>query len=411
MQTLTSFGVFGCSWRWALAFALLLPALVPHAAAPRTQVAQLAAESVFAVASSISSREDPGVNFPPAYGNLYYRPIEKPDYPRNPRVAAKGLYATLYSVATPSRLDELIQIADTTEINSLVIDVKDDRGHLLWPMAAAERYHPEANRKTLMKDPGVLLERLRRHRIYPIARVVVFKDPSYATAHASSAILDPATGGPYTSRDGLHWSSPYDRDFRAYNLAIAREAAAAGFREIQFDYVRFPDVSRSRKLDYRNPAAQSKAQAIQSFLLEARGVLVPLQVYVAADVFGLVCTTLDDMNIGQYWEAISNAVDYLCPMMYPSHYGPDVYGFRVPDKEPYGVIARGLDDALRRNKNLATPATLRPWLQGFTATWLPEYRSYGVTEIKAQIRACQERGIDSYLIWNAANRYQPAAFR
>jgi hypothetical protein len=136
-----------------------------------------------------------------------------------------------------------------------------------------------------------------------------------------------------------------------------------------------------------------------------------LQVYVAADVFGMVCTTLDDMNIGQYWEAISNAVDYLCPMMYPSHYGPDVYGFRVPDKEPYGVIARGLDDALRRNANLATPAMMRPWIQGFTATWLPEYRSYGVAEIKEQIRACKERGIDSYLVWNAANRYQPAAFR
>jgi len=400
-----------------LLLGLVTLALSAHPSALRaaglaTQVAQAAAaESVFSVASSVSAREDPGNKFPPAYANLYYRPIEKREYRSNPRVAAKGLYATLYTVATPRRLNELIQIADTTEINSLVIDVKDDRGNLLWPMAAAERYHPEANRKTMMRDPGPLLERLRRHGIYPIARVVVFKDPSYAAAHASTAILDPATGRPYTSRDGLTWASPYDRDFRAYNLEVAREAAIAGFREIQFDYVRFPDVSRSRRLDYRNPTAQSKSQAIQSFLLESRGVLVPLEVYVAADVFGMICTTLDDMNIGQYWEAISNAVDYICPMMYPSHYGPEVYGFRVPDKEPYGVIARGLDDALRRDANLATPALMRPWLQGFTASWLPEYRSYGVAEIKAQIRACTERGIDSYLIWNAANRYNPAAYR
>jgi hypothetical protein len=252
---------------------------------------------------------------------------------------------------------------------------------------------------------------LRERSIYLIARVVTFKDPSFAKTHPALGILDAATGRAYESGDGLRWASPYSREFRDYNLAVAREAAAAGFQEIQFDYIRFPDVGRRRRLTYPEANGESKAHAVQSFLLEARLQLAPLQAYLAADVFGLVCTTVDDMDIGQYWEAVSNAVDYVCPMMYPSHYGNEVYGLRVPDLEPYAVIHRGVQDALRRNQNLATPAQLRPWLQGFTATWLKEHRRYGVAEIKAQIRALADRGVDSYLIWNPSNRYDSAAFR
>jgi hypothetical protein len=364
----------------------------------------------YEVSASVAGSGGPEVIYPPAYSDLIYRPIVKAEYPTNPRVAAKGLYVTLYTAASSTRLSELIRIADTTAINALVIDVKDDRGHLLFPTRAAEQFHPTA-KKPMLKDVGPLLRRLQEHNIYPIARIVTFKDPSYTAAHPEKAILDPARGKPYQSRDKLTWATPYDSDFRAYNLAIAREAALAGFREIQFDYIRFPDVSRSRRLDYRDSSGQSKSRTIQSFLLEARGQLAPLQVYVAADIFGLVCTVSDDMNIGQYWEAVSNAADYLCPMMYPSHYGPDVYGFPVPDREPYGVIARGLEDSLERNRNLATPAQLRPWLQAFTASWIKGHRSYGVAEVQAQIRACRERGIDSYLIWNPSNRYATAAFR
>jgi hypothetical protein len=364
----------------------------------------------YEVSASVAGSGGPEVPYPPAYANLVYRPIQKPAYPNNPRVAAKGLYATLYTAASATRLNALLRMADSTDVNALVIDVKDDRGHLLFPTEAARRFHPTAKRP-LLKDVAPLIRRLQEHKVYPIARIVTFKDPSYTAAHPEKAILDPASGQPYKSRDGLTWATPYDREFRAYNLAVAREAARAGFREIQFDYIRFPDVSRSRRLDYRDSSGQSKAHTIQSFLLEARGQLAPLQVYVAADIFGLVCTVSDDMNIGQYWEAVSNAVDYLCPMMYPSHYGPDVYGFPVPDREPYGVIAHGLDDALERNRNLATPAQLRPWLQAFTASWVRGHRSYGVAEVQAQIRACRERGIDSYLIWNPSNRYTAAAYR
>ncbi len=399
-------------WAWLWVLGLVCVAELGAAAGREVVQPGLAVTGVsvgYDVDSSLAGSGLPEVMYPADYAGLVYRPLTKLEYEGNPRVDARGVYATLYSVSG-SRLDELIRLADTTDINALVIDFKDDRGDLLMPTEAARRYHPGA-KDPVMKDVGPLIKRLKEHGIYPIARIVTFKDPSYTRAHPGKAIMDPETRKPYESRDGLTWASPYDPDFRAYNLALAREAAEAGFREIQFDYIRFPDVSRSRKLDYRNASGVSKAQSIQDFLLEARGQLAPMRVYLAADIFGLVCTVRDDMNIGQYWEAVSNAVDYLCPMMYPSHYGPDVYGFRVPDKEPYGVIARGLDDSLKRNRNLVAPAELRPWLQAFTASWLKDYRTYGITEVKEQIRACRERGIQSYLIWNPGNRYTAGAYR
>ncbi|MFM1945368.1 MAG: hypothetical protein RI897_4350 [Verrucomicrobiota bacterium] len=392
-----------------LVFGTALGAVAAGREAVQSPLAVTGPSIGYDVDASVAGSGMPEVVYPAGYADLVYRPLAKVEYEGNPRVDAKGVYATLYSVSG-ARLDELIRLADTTDINALVIDFKDDRGDLLMPTAAVRRYHPGA-KEPVMKDVAPLIKRLKEHGIYPIARIVTFKDPSYTRAHPSKAIMDPATGKPYESRDGLTWASPYDSDFRAYNLALAREAAAAGFREIQFDYIRFPDVSISRKLDYRNPTGISKAQSIQDFLLEARGQLAPLRVYLAADIFGLVPTVRDDMNIGQYWEAVSNAADYLCPMMYPSHYGPGVYGFPVPDKEPHGVLARGLDDSLKRNRNLVTPAELRPWLQAFTASWLKEYRTYGITEVKEQIRACRERGIESYLIWNPGNRYTPGAYR
>jgi hypothetical protein len=399
---------------WIATFALVSA----HTAAVQTgPPAAPRPEPAHATNGSAVSRPEPTggsggrhVVWPAAFARLNYSPIEKPEHAGNSRRDVKGLYVTRYSAGS-ARLDELIEIADQTSINAFVIDVKDDRGDLLFRTEAAAKYNPEANRKALREDPRPLLQRLKAKNIYCIARIVTFKDPSFASAHPQKAILNDRTGKPFQSTDGMTWASPYDSDFREYNLDVAREAAAAGFQEIQFDYIRFPDVARTARLNYRNSGGQSKAQTVQSFLLEARRRLSPLKVYIAADVFGLVCTTVDDMDIGQYWEAMSNAVDYICPMMYPSHYANRSYGLRVPDRQPYELIDRGIHDALGRNHNLATPARLRPWIQGFTATWIKEYRDYGVAEVKAQIKALADNGVTSFLVWNPSNRYLKEAYR
>ncbi len=344
------------------------------------------------------------------FANLDYSPIPKPAYEGNPRVDARALYVSL-NVLASERFDEILKLLDETELNALVIDYKDDVGWLMTKSATAARLVPVANDKAKYDDIAELIKKLKARNIYLIARIVTFKDPMFAKAHPEKAIMNNRTGQVFKSEDGLSWASPHDREFRDYNIGIAKEAAAAGFNEIQFDYIRFPDVPRTMDLDYRNTTGASKAQAIQSFLLEARRELAPLKVYVAADVFGLVTVTKDDMRIGQYWEAVSNAVDYICPMMYPSHYANRSYGLDVPDQYPYELIDRSLRDALKRNRAMETPAQIRPWLQGFTASWVKGHINYTPAQVKAQIKAAADNGVKSYLMWHPSGKYNAAAYK
>lgn len=346
------------------------------------------------------------------YPELDYSPIEKVyEYPNNPRVEVKGIYLTKYSAAG-KRIDELIEMANRTEINTFVIDVKDDKGDMLFYSETAQKYAPAANNAAYIKDMEAFMQKLRDNNIYAIARIVCFKDNKYADAHPDRVITYRDSGKPFTNSDKLVWVSAYDRDLWNYNIGVAKEAAKWGFNEIQFDYVRFP-ASAGGKLDsslnYRNHNNESKPQAIQEFLKQARRELSPLEVYISADIYGMVGTTNNDMGLGQYWEAVSNVVDYVSPMKYPSHYGNGEYGLKVPDAEPYKTIYYSTRDSVARNKNIETPATIRPWIQDFTASWVKGYIRYGEKEIREQIRALNENGVTEYMLWNARNRYTEEA--
>lgn len=333
------------------------------------------------------------------------------EYPNNPRVEVKGIYLTLYS-ASGARLDKLIEMSKRTEINTFVIDVKDDNGFMLFATEAAEKYNPAANAKAPVKDIKALMQKLKDNNIYTIARIVSFKDPSYAAKHPDKAIVYKDTNKPFSNSDGLIWVSAHDRELWDYNLEVAKEAAAAGFNEIQFDYVRFPASNGGKLdkvLDYRNEKNESKPETIQNYLKYAREQLSPLGVYISADIYGLVGSVSDDMALGQYWEAVSNVVDYVSPMMYPSHYANHTYGLPVPDAYPYETIYYGTKDAVSRNKNIETPATIRPWIQAFTAKWVPGYIRYGDKEVELQIKALEDNGVKEYLLWNAGNTYPEGA--
>jgi len=346
------------------------------------------------------------------YRNLDYSPQNKVDeYPDNPRVKVKGIYLTIHS-AGGSRLDSLIEMAKRTDINAFVIDVKDDSGHMLFPTKAAEKFAPKANINAPIKDINAFMKKLKDNNIYTIARIVTFKDPVYTETYPDRAIIDKRTGKPHTNNDGLRWASPYDRQLWEYDVSVAKEAAEAGFNEIQFDYARFPASNGGKLdsvLDYRNTQNETKPQAIQDFLKYAYKELSPYHVYIGADVYGLVGSVTDDMGIGQYWEAISNVVDYICPMMYPSHYANYTYGLPVPDAYPYETIYHSTKDSITRNRNIETPAIIRPWIQDFTASWVDGHIEYGEEEVRAQIRAMEENGIDEFMLWNPNNQYTEAA--
>ncbi|WP_461207692.1 putative glycoside hydrolase [Clostridium sp. DL1XJH146] len=345
------------------------------------------------------------------FTDLDFQPRDKQIYEDNKPVKVKGIYLTKYSTSG-KKIDQLISMAKSSGINTFVIDVKDDRGEMLFYSQAAAIHAPEANDTIIIKDISAFIQKLKDNGIYTIARIVSFKDPIYSNDNLDRCIIYKDTKEVYKSGDGLAWASAYDRNLWEYNVDVAKEAAEAGFNEIQFDYVRFP-ASGGGKLDeivdYRNEKNESKPKAIQEYLKYAYDELSPYHVYIGADVYGLVGSVQDDMSLGQYWEAISNVVDYICPMMYPSHYAEYTYGVAVPDADPYDLLLYGARDAVLRNDNIKTPATIRPWIQDFTASWVKGYIQYGETEVKAQINALEENGIDEFMLWNASNKYHSGA--
>lgn len=340
--------------------------------------------------------------------NLDFSPFPKVEYENNKKVKVRGVYVTIHA-ASGAKLEKLLELAEQTDINAFVIDVKDDFGSMLFQTKAAEKYAPSANEKAPIKDIEAFTKKLKEKNIYLIARIVSFKDPTYATYNSDKVIINKETKAPFVNRDGIIWVSPHDRNLWNYNIEVAKEAAKAGFNEIQFDYVRFPASNGGKidsMLDYRNSKNEGKPETIQNYLKTAYETLSKEEVYIAADVYGLVGSVPDDMQLGQYWEAVSNYVDYICPMMYPSHYGNGTYNIPIPDADPYGTVFRSAADSVLRNQNLETPATIRPWIQSFTASWVKgSNTTYGPEQIKAQVKALNDAGVDEYLLWNASNNY------
>ncbi|GAA0178654.1 putative glycoside hydrolase [Clostridium sediminicola] len=350
---------------------------------------------------------------PKEYQDLDYSPQEKIVYEDNKPVKVKGVYVTRFSTVSKN-FDYLLDIADKSGINTFVIDVKDDRGHMLFYSEAASKIAPKANEGIVLNDIKGFIQKLKEHNIYTIARIVSFKDPIYAEAHPDRAIINRNDGSVFTKSDGLSWVSAYDRQLWDYNVSVAKEAAIAGFNEIQFDYVRFPASNGGKldkELDYRNSKNESKPKAIQEYLKYAKKELSPHHVYIGADIYGLVASVTNDMSLGQYWEAISNVVDYVCPMMYPSHYANGTYDIPIPDANPGDTVYYSTKDSVRRNGNVDTPAIIRPWIQDFTAPWVKGYIKYGPDELLAQIEALEKNGVDEYLLWNASNKYSYTAVK
>jgi len=342
----------------------------------------------------------------------YFVPLPPLEQEDNPPVKAKGLYLTGNSVGLRSRFENILEMVETTELNSLVIDVKNDHGRMTYPSEIEIVKEVEANRSAPVKDIHSVMEELKERDIYPIARIVVFRDnhlPDYRPDWA----VQKKTGGIWEDYGGNAWLNPYNNEVWDYTIAIAKEAALAGFKEIQFDYVRFPENFQrvKREADFLGHNDVSKEDIIRDFLIYAGKQLEEYNVFISADTFGVIATSWGDVdNIGQNWEKIAPHVDYNCPMVYPSHYGPGYFGYDVPDAHPEGTIKHALTDALKRNAPIEEPGIIRPWLQGFSAGWIRGNIPYGAKEVRAQIDTALELGIDEFLIWNARNRYDSDSF-
>jgi hypothetical protein len=314
-------------------------------------------------------------------------------------VRPKALYLSVFGIGNRTLREGALELIETTELNALVIDVKGDRGLIGYRSAIALAEQAGAQHVITMPDLRGLLSTLRLRDIYTIARIVVFKDDPLVTARPDLAVRR-RDGSIYRDREGLAWTDPHKADVRAYNIAVAREVADAGFDEIQFDYARMPDTTGL--LYSEADTLQNRVAAIDRFLREARTALVPYNVFLAIDIFGYVCWNPDDTRIGQQLERIADVVDYISPMLYPSSFQFGIPGHRNPVEHPYEIVHRSLERALERTR--LAPVRFRPWLQAF-----PDYAfgggAFTLGEVRAQIRASEDIGANGWMLWNPHNRY------
>jgi hypothetical protein len=299
-------------------------------------------------------------------------------------------------------LDRLLDLIGRTELNALVIDVKEEGVYVDTEVT----FFHEAGLVFPYYDVAAVLEAVHAHDVYAIARQVVFKDTPLAEARPDLAIADVTTGGPWHDMNGVAWVNPFNEQVWAANIDLAVELVGLGFDEIQFDYVRFPTDGDLEAMDFGREVTEAvRVETIAGFLGEARTNLAPGGGKVGADVFGYTLL-LDDIGIGQNVGRIAEVVDYVCPMVYPSHFPNGSLAVDGhPNDFPYETIEISL--SLGAEKVVGSTGKLRPWLQDFS---LPGMSDYGAAEVRAQIDAAEANGAVGWMIWNAASVYHEDAF-
>ncbi|MCD6549982.1 putative glycoside hydrolase [bacterium] len=346
----------------------------------------------------------------------------------------KAVYLTSWAAGRKDYIDYILSLAESTEINAVVIDIKDYSGYLAYKsqVAEVEKYKAQGLR---IKDIDSLIKKFHQKGIYVIARIVVFQDPvlararpdlavhskakitalannQYSTSTSTSTSTSFRVATLWSDNKGLFWVDPASKEVWQYNVAIAKEAFSKGFDEVNFDYVRFPSDGDLKDMEFPFwDKSISKREVIRKFFQylhkELEGQII------SVDLFGLSCTREDDLGIGQVIEDVFSYVDYVCPMVYPSHYETGFLGYQEPARHPYEVVNYSLKKALTRLKK-HNPAEerktkIRPWLQDFDLGGV----AYSTKEVKEQIKAVyQALGSDfsGFMIWSPSNFYTKEAF-
>ena len=335
----------------------------------------------------------------------------KVEYPKD---GVKGIYVTSNSTQG-AKMDELVKFIKDSNLNTMVIDVKDDTGNITMKLNTGNK---QVDKNTLdIVDGKKLLKKLHDNNIYPIARIVTFKDTKLANEHPEWTFKN-SDGSVWTNGKGDSFVNPFMKEVWKYDIDVAKAAAKAGFQDIQFDYVLFPEGFENQadsltynKGEYKNSQMSSgdqRVDTITKFLEYANKELKPMGVNVSADVFGYSALVENAPGIGQSFPKISKNVDAISSMIYPSHWSNGDFGLQAPDTEPYKTVNRyiqkenSLLDTLGKDKPIS-----RPWIQDFTASYLGagNYIDYDAKAISEEVQALKDNGVNEFLLWNAGNDY------
>jgi len=312
----------------------------------------------------------------------------------------RGVHLTAWVAGSQKLRQPLEKLIEETELNTLVIDIKEYEGEIYVPgYAKAEQYKTFVS---AVPDLPKYIAELKKKKIYLVARIVVFKDSLLPKRRPDLAVKD-ARGGLWKDRSGLTWLDPYNKENWDYNIGLAERAVKLGFDEIQFDYIRFPSDGNTHNCVYivRHSSVSADA-AIVGFLQEAHKRLKPLGANISIDVFGLTTTVMGDMGIGQKIVEMTRWADFVSPMVYPSHYAKHEYGIPDPNKEPYHTVYLSIESAKKR----LPPSKLRPYLQDFSLGV-----HYGAKEVREQMQACYDNDVAEWLLWNPRCAYTRAALK
>ena len=326
----------------------------------------------------------------------------------------KATYMTGWGAGTKSIRESVIKTMKEYGFNAIVLDIKDEGGQLSYNSKVQTAIDIGSSRN-MIRDIDAVLKEFHDNGIYVVGRIVTFKDPIYAGSVKTTVAYKKADGTTWKDYSGKAWPNPYNENSWEYPIALAKEAAELGFDEIQFDYIRFPSSEgKVKEIAYGfNSATASKADTICAYLTKVMQELAPYNIPISADVFGITTKRDGDFeNIGQDFARISGIVDVVCPMVYPSHYANNEYKIAKPDLAPYDTIYRALQDAQKRllvysGDSNAKVASIRPYLQDFTASWLGKgnYQTYGTDQVAKQIQATYDLGLKDFTLWDPSNKY------
>lgn len=337
--------------------------------------------------------------------------------------AVKGIYISSWVAGTASIMNKLIALVDRTELNTVVIDIKDATGEISFKVNDPDLKKQNTDSKRISDIEG-LIKTLHEKGIYVIGRVSTFQDPLFAKLHPELAVIRKSDGKTWRDRKGLSWLDAGAKPTWEYILSIAKESYSRGFDEINFDYIRFPTDGDMENVTYRfydektltKPAQMKLFYAYLHSQLSGRGgessglgggLSSSLPIPHSADLFGMTTTAEDDMGIGQVFGDALPYFDYVAPMVYPSHYGPGIAGYKKPAEHPYEMIAYAMKGALDIASTTGQDIQkIVPWLQDFDMG-----ATYNASMVRAQIKAVNDAGLTSWLLWDAANHYTESALR
>ncbi|MGH3585872.1 MAG: putative glycoside hydrolase, partial [Pseudonocardia sp.] len=313
----------------------------------------------------------------------------------------RAVHLTAQAWASPALRDPVLQLGREGSIDTVQLDIKDEDGEIGYdsqvPLAqeigASKGYY----------DARVALDQMHAAGLRVVGRIVAFRDPILGAASWSDGntdmLVQTASGNPYSGGYGEYSFTNFaNPEVRAYNIALAEEAAALGFDDILYDYVRRPDGAISGM--HFEGLTTTPEQSIADFVAETRPLVRKHGALLGASVFGIAATR--PTQIAQDITLLAQVSDYVAPMVYPSHWGRGEYGVTSPESQPYDITARSLADFVKLTQG--TPSTVIPWLQAFSLRV-----SYGADEVRAQIKAAEDNGIHSFILWDPSCRYPQSA--